>query len=197
MGVVVGFRIRDEYVSRYQPISVGNGAYEFDVLGPREDAVEMIETHASEGASWVAHVPFQKGGTLRMVFPIFHHGDRAIRITDIDIGPEPTRIATVLDPVEVEVGPQTTNNPGSERSTRPFGPFTFAPNDNPVIEFQYDCVCQRPGVNSFEIRETFNLRFELLGASRWVEIDLPWRLVLADATREECPPGSAALSYET
>ena len=185
---------RDWYVARYQPIVVGNGSFFLEVSGVPRREIRQVDTHAiGNEPKWITRVPFRKGSLLRMVFPIFHDGDRPIRITDVRFGPPPTYIETVLEPVEVEVGSQINpraNSSVSERNTRLFTPFTLLPESNPVLELTYRFVCQRGGRGAMEIRDTFTMRFELLGGSRWVELVLPWRLVIEGPTREECPPGS-------
>ena len=188
--------LRDRYVDRYQPIRVGSGLFYFDVTGPREDEVRTIETRTHDGARWIAKIPFQRGGTLHMVFPLFHAGGRPIRITDVAFGPDPRRFITVLDAEAVEVGPQYGGNP--LRMLRPFAPFTLEPREDPVIGLRYDFVCQRylePG--STQIWNTFDIRFEVLGRSRWARIEWPWRLVLEAPTRKECPPGSGVYGSAT
>jgi hypothetical protein len=180
---------RNIFVDGYQPIRVGNGSFALQIDGPRKKGVVRYDTYDFDPGEIVV-IPFQKGGSLRMVFPIFHDGSRAIRITHIAQGPEPSRFVTILDPAGIETGPQTTVSPTAAWSTHPFRPFVLRPDDNPVIGLRYDFVCQRPG-DAMEIRDTFDLRFELWGSSRWVRLPLPWRLVLQSATKVDCPPGSA------
>jgi hypothetical protein len=191
LSLPVGIFVRDRWVDAYQPILVGNGSFSFDVSGPQGKEVRRYDTHAHEAdePTEIALIPFQKGGTLRMVFPIFHDGGQSIRITDVSYGPDPARFVTVLRPAGAEVGSQRTNNP--TRTTEAFHPFTLNPEDNPLIGLNYDFVCQKASPNTSEIIDTFRLRFEMLGGSRWVELTLPWRLVLGHPSKEDCPPGSA------
>ena len=190
LSLPVGIFVRDRWVDAYQPILVGNGIFALEVKGPLQREVRRVDTHGGPGEPQeVATIPFQRGGTLRMVFPIFHDGGQSIRITDVGYGPDPARFVTVLRPAGAEVGSQRTNNP--IRTTEAFHPFTLNPEDNPVIGLNYDFVCQKASPNTSEIIDTFRLRFEMLGGSRWVELTLPWRLVLGHPTKEDCPPGSA------
>lgn len=149
----------------------------------------MVEhsTYATGGHEprYVEVLPFQKNGTLRMAFGISHVGGRSIRITDFGYGPDATDYVTVLDPAGVQVGPQCCGNPLNKLRT--FRPFTMEPGDNPLIAFNYDFVCQRyfkPG--SSQITDTFTVRFETLGSSRWVTLPLPWRLVAQAPEKGEC-----------
>jgi len=183
------FYVRDRWAT--QPIGVGNGLLAFHVTGPRQDEVREFDTHATRPGepSAVQEVPFQKGGHLRMAFGISNLGDRAIRVTGFDYGPDPESFETILDPAGVEVGPQCCGN--ILRHLRPFQPFTLEPGANPLIALNYDFVCQRASPNSSLIIDTFEIRYEALGSSRTVELGLPWRMVLRYPSKVDCPPGSA------
>ena len=180
--------IHGAWIDSFEPILVGNGIFSLDVSGPRDKDVRRIPTFAPEGPTEVVIIPFQKGGSMRMVFPILHQGGPKVRIAEIDYGPSPTQFVTVLKPTGLELGSQRTHNP--VRTTRPFEPFELREGGNPVIGLNYDFVCQRPG-NGTQIIETFRLRFEVFLGTKWVELPLPWRLVLESPTKEDCPPGSA------
>ena len=173
----------------YQPILIGNGSYGVDVQGPRQQEVQRYDTYSSEHPGEVVVIPFQKDGTLRVMFPMTLAGQWPVRITDFDYGPDPRQFVTVLEPTGVEVTFRQTGE--ITKGFRPFEPFTLGPRDNPHIAFNYRFVCQRAQPDRSNTFDTFRVRFRVFGASRWIELPMMHRLVTVFPSKEDCPPGSA------
>ena len=161
------------------------GLMGFDVEGPRKDDVRHYPTYATR-PSHVKVIPFQKGGTLQLFFSIRNVGDRPVRVTAFDAGPDADRYVTVLDPAGIGYRPRCclTNN------LRDFQPFAIGPSDEYVVGFNYRFVCQRflePG--SSQIRDSIRLR---LDSERWITRTLPYRLVVQAPERGDCSPAESA-----
>ena len=179
--------LRSWFVSRYNPLVLGNGLRMLDVEGPREADVIQIDTHGNDPDT-IAEIPYQQGGSMRVLFGLSHAGGPSVKITDIEYGADPRVYNTVLEPL----GAQVTFRQSGDivRGLRPFNPFVLHEGDNPHVALDYAFVCQTAGAPGIEVWDDVRFRFEVAGASRWVELQLPIRLAVSQASRQECPPGS-------